>query len=323
MVMTGFNTVDGIPATGNKALMRDLLRKEWGFNSTLISDWGAVKELIPHGVATDEKQAAQLALEAGVDIEMMTTTYADYIQELIEQGFIDLALVDEAVMRILELKQKLGLFDNPYRGADAKQEAKILGCVAHREVSRELAAKSSVLLKNESVLPLEKGQNIALIGPFSANHDVLGPWSFRGSKEDAITLEMGLKKVIDESRLTVAGGCGIENMNTDELNDAIAVAQTADVIVLALGEASKMSGEAGSRANIQLPKSQLELIKEMTKLNKSIVTVLFNGRPLDLHGVIDESDAVLEAWFPGSEAGHAVVDLLIGDVNPSGKLSMS
>ncbi|MDX8343132.1 beta-glucosidase BglX [Rossellomorea sp. YZS02] len=322
MVMTAFNTVFGIPATGNKRLMREMLREEMGFDGVLISDWGAVKEMIPHGVAENEKKAAYKAITAGLDIEMMTTAYVNHLKELVEEQMVDESLIDEAVLRILQLKQKLGLFENPYRGANADLEAEVIMSAAHRKSARELAGKSSVLLKNEHhVLPLKKEQKVALIGPFAESGDILGPWSWLGSRDDAVTVKEGILSKIGS--LTVAKGCDIETITDAQIKEAVKAAENADVIVLALGEDSDMSGEAGCRANIQLPSAQLQLIRELKTLDKPMVAVLFNGRPLDLHGVLDETDAVLEAWYPGTEGGHAVADLLYGDVNPSGRLTMS
>lgn len=323
MVMTAFNTVDGIPATGNKRLMRDLLRSEWGFDGVLISDWGAVKEMIPHGIAEDEEEAALKAMEAGVDIEMMTSSYVHHLPALVREGRVDESLIDEAVLRILTLKKRLGLFERPTRGADPQAEREIVFCDEHRQAAREAAAKSCVLLKNEALLPLQAEQRVALIGPFAANGDILGPWSWTGSKEDAVTMEQGLRSKLPSGQLTVAEGCGVSTMTGRQLEEAMKAAREADVIVLALGEDSEMSGEAGSRALITLPQPQLELIQHLKTLQKPMVAVLFNGRPLDLHGVLDEVDAVLEAWFPGSEGGAAVAALLMGEANPSGRLSMS
>jgi beta-glucosidase len=323
MVMTAFNTVFGIPATGNKRLMRKMLREEMGFDGILISDWGAVKEMIPHGVAENEKESAYKAITAGVDIEMMTSTYVNYLKELVEEKLVDESLIDEAVLRILQLKQKLGLFENPYRGANVELESEVVMSTTHREAARELAAKSSVLLKNESTLPLKREQKIALIGPFAENGDILGPWSWLGSKEDAVTVKEGLLTKIKDSHLTVSKGCDTENITDAQLEEALKAAREADVIVLALGEDSEMSGEAGCRANIQLPAAQLQLIEHLKSLDKPMAAVLFNGRPLDLHGVLDQTDAVLEAWYPGTEGGAAIADLLFGDVNPSGRLTMS
>jgi beta-glucosidase len=324
MVMTAFNTVDGIPATANKKLMRELLRDEWGFNGVIISDWGAVKEQLPHGVAEDEAEAAYKALQAGVDIEMMTTCYIDHVKELVESGALPESLVDESVERILTLKQKLGLFEDPYRGADEKRADKVILCDEHRQSARELAAKSCVLLKNENVLPLKSEQKIALIGPFAQNGDLMGPWSWQGAHDDVVKVDAGLlTKLADPSLLSVTAGCDVETVTPEQLKEAVDTAKDADVVVLALGEASFMSGEAGCRADIRLPEPQLQLIQEIKKLGKPTVAVLFNGRPLDLHGVVEHVDAVLEAWYPGTEGGAAIADLLFGDVNPSGRLSMS
>lgn len=323
MVMTAFNTVDGIPASGNTQLMRNILREEWGFEGVLISDWGAVKEMIPHGVAEDEAEAAYKAIQAGVDIEMMTSCYVDHLKKLIESKKVDEKLIDEAVLRILTLKEKLGLFENPYRGADEELEKELVMSNEHRQAAKELAISSSVLLKNDGVLPIKKNKKIALIGPFAKSSDILGPWSFLGSKEKAVQLYDGLQEKLDSSLLVTAKGCSIETGSDEQFAEAVKVAKEADVIVLALGEASEMSGEAGSRADILLPKVQLELVAKLKKLGKPIVAVLFNGRPLDLHGIWDEADAILEAWYPGTEGGNAVADILFGDANPSAKLTMS
>jgi beta-glucosidase len=306
--------------------MRKLLREEWGFDGIIISDWGAVKELIAHGIAADDREAALKAIKAGVDIEMMTSCYVNNLSELVENKEVNEALIDEAVLRILTLKQKLGLFDNPYRAADPEREREIVFCDEHRKSARELAVKSCVLLKNDGVLPLKAsaGRKIALIGPFARSGDVLGPWSWTGSKDDAIKLDDGIrKKLSGSSELLVADGCGIETTTVEQWQEALAAAQVADTIVLALGEHSDMSGEAGCRADIRLPAVQLELVSKIKSLGKPVVVVLFNGRPLDLHGVYEEVDAILEAWYPGSEAGDAVADLLFGDANPSGRLTMS
>ncbi|WP_211278994.1 glycoside hydrolase family 3 N-terminal domain-containing protein [Sutcliffiella halmapala] len=323
MVMTAFNTVDGIPATGNKKLMRDLLRDEWGFDGVLISDWGAVKEQIFHGVAADERESALKSIVAGVDIEMMTSCYPKHLKELVESGEVSEEIIDESVLRILALKEKLGLFENPYRGADEELENQVIMSEEHRKASRELAAKSCVLLKNEGVLPLQKEQKVALVGPFAKSGDILGPWSWHGSKEEAVQLHEGFKMKMDATNLTIAEGSDIETVTEEQVQEAMKAAKEADVIVLALGERSSMSGEACCRADIRLPEAQIQLISKLKELQKPMVAVLFNGRPLDLHGVIDQVDAVLEAWYPGTEGGAAVADLLFGDVNPSGKLTMS
>jgi beta-glucosidase len=323
LVMTSFNTVHGVPATGNKSLMRNLLRDEWGFEGVLISDWAAIMELIPHGIAEDEKEAALKAILAGVDIEMMTSCYVKFLPELVRSGEIEEALMDEAVMRILQLKNKLGLFENPLRGANPELEQEIVYCDEHRQVARQLASKSIVLLKNDNVLPLSTSQHIALIGPFAGSKDILGSWSWKGAEGDIHTLEQVFKEKISAANVKVATCEAVHALTETELAQAIEVAKYADVIVLALGESSEMSGEGGSRSDIRLPQAQLELVQAIRKLNKPMVTLLFNGRPLDLHGVIEESSAVVECWFPGSEGAFAISDVLYGDVNPSGRLSMS
>ncbi|WP_173915408.1 beta-glucosidase BglX [Halobacillus sp. Marseille-Q1614] len=322
MVMTAFNILNGIPSTGNKALMRDLLREEWGFDGVLISDWGAVKELLPHGVAANEKEAAEQALKAGVDIEMMTSCYVNHISELIEEGKLTEDLVDEAVLRILTLKKKLGLFENPYRDADEEAEKEFILSAEHRAAARNLASKSIVLLKNEDVLPLKK-EKIALIGPFSNSTDILGPWSWAGAPEDTITLDQGMKNHVTEDQLLISNGCEIETGTEEQLQEAVEKAKQADTIVLAIGEHSDMSGEAGSRAEITIPKVQVDLLKKIKALGKPVVAVLFNGRPLDVKEIIENADAVVEAWYPGTEGGNALADILFGEVNPSAKLSMS
>lgn len=322
MVMTSFNTVEGIPASGNVKLMRDLLRGEWGFDGVVISDWAAIRELIAHGVAEDDREAALKAIQAGVDIDMMTSAYVLELARLVEDGLVPESLIDEAVMRILQLKEKLGLFDNPLRGADPEAESKVVYCKEHLEAAKELAVKSSVLLKNEGILPLKQGQRIALIGPFAQSGDILGNWSWTGSRETAIQLGSAMAE-LGGSGLVVAEGCGIHDITEHQLEEAVKAAGEAEVIVLALGEASEMSGEAASRTNIKLPDAQLKLVQAMKRLGKPMVAVLFNGRPLDLHGIYEEADAVLEAWFPGSAGGAAIADLLYGVANPSGRLTMS
>ncbi|WP_080873209.1 beta-glucosidase BglX [Oceanobacillus timonensis] len=322
MMMSSFNTIDGIPATANQTLMNGLLRQEWGFDGVMISDWGAVKELIPHGVAADKAEAAAKTLRAGTDIEMMTDCYISHLHELVETGNIEESIINQSVLRILQLKEDLGLFENPYRGADAAKEEEVIMSPSHRTATKQVAAESSVLLKNEQVLPLTTSQKVALIGPFANSGDILGQWSWLGSKEDAVTLQQGMGKKA-EQELLISKGCEVENINSSSLEEAIQIGKKADVIVVALGEDSIMSGEAGSLTDIQLPEAQLHLLAALAKLEKPIVTILFNGRPLDLHGVIEHSDALVEAWFPGTEGGNALADLLYGDQNFSGKLTMS
>ncbi|MEH6943574.1 glycoside hydrolase family 3 N-terminal domain-containing protein [Bacillus sp. JJ722] len=324
MVMTSFNTVNSVPPSGNTWLMRDLLREEWGFDGVVISDWGAVKELIPHGVAEDMKEAAKKSITAGVDIEMMTTCYTTHLEQLIKDGIVSEALLDEAVLRILQLKEELGLFENPYRGADPEKEAALVVCEDHRKVAREAAAKSIVLLKNEGVLPLSKNTGkVGIFGPFADNPEINGGWSWQGKFEENITIKQGVINKIDSEHVVVAKGCGFEDGSDEELQEAINLAETCDTIILALGEHHDMSGEGGSRTNIKLPGRQLELAKELAKLEKPMVVVLINGRPLDVAELFDVAPAAVEAWFPGTEGGNSVADILFGDYNPSARLTMS
>lgn len=325
MVMTSFNTIDGIPATGNKWLMKDVLRNEWGFDGVIITDWGSLGELIPHGVAADQKEAAFKGIEATVDIEMMTFNYINELEELIEEGKVPLKLIDEAVMRILRLKNKLGLFENPYREADEELEKELIFSRNHRKIALEVAEDSIVLLENkENILPLIPNENkIAVIGPFSKEENILGAWSWRGEPESASQLYNEIAKKQHSENLFYAKGSEIAETTEEVINEAVKVAKQADIIVLALGESWEMSGEAASRTNIKLPEAQLHLIKRLREVEKPIITVLFNGRPLDLNGVEEYSDALLEAWYPGTEGGEAVSNILFGKKNPSGKLAMS
>lgn len=317
MVMTSFNVVHGVPATASEYLMRDILRSDWGFEGVLISDWTAIKELIHHGVAETLKDAGELALRAGVDIDMMSGAYTNHLEAMLADG-VDEALLDEAVLRILTLKEELGLFDNPYRGIDQAKETTLHLSDGHRDQARRLAEKSAVLLKNDGVLPLQK-QRVALIGPFVDSNDVLGPWAGYGKREEAVTLRQAFDRA--EIPYVFAEGSTIEK--EIDWTEACRIAEQSDIVILALGEASWMSGEAGSRTDIRLPKTQREGLKRLKALGKPVVTILFNGRPLDLRDVVEHSDAVLEAWYPGTEAGSALVNLLYGQVSPSGKLTMS
>lgn len=320
LVMTSFNTIDGIPATGNKWLFRDVLRKDFGFDGVVISDWGAIKELIPHGVAENEKEAAALAITAGVDIEMMTSCYSHYLEELITEGRIDAALVDEAALRILELKNDLGLFENPYRGADEEAEAAVILCDEHRRAAREIAEKAVVLLKNEGLLPLQPKDKVALVGPGVYSKDVLGAWSWQGQKDEAVSLA----EAFADRENTTMGTALFDYFEPSEkaVAEAIALAKAADKVIVALGESDWMSGEAASVTDIRLPQAQLAFFQAVAAVNPNVIVTLYNGRPLDLRD-LDAAKGILEAWFPGTEAGHALRNILEGSVNPSGRLSMS
>lgn len=342
MVMTSFNTVNGIPASTNKWLMRDILRKEMGFDGVLISDFSAILETIAHGNSEDEKDAAKKAIEAGVDIDMMTSVYAANLCKLVEAGEIEESLIDESVWRVLELKNKLGLFENPYKDADPEKEKTIILCEDHRALAREAAGKSLVLLKNEGLLPVDMSKKIAFVGPYTDRKEILSSWAVTGDAADSVTIEEAAKEVFDLSRTTFLIGSpvigsdvklvGFQQTSSEEiseeqrgqmLKEAVKAAREADVVIMPLGEHFLQSGEATSRAMIEIPEVQMELFREVAKVNENIVVVLFNGRPLDLREISKTAKSILVAWMPGTEGGHAVVDVLTGKVNPSGKLPIS
>lgn len=321
LVMTSFNTVDGIPATGNKWLFREILREEFGFNGVVISDWGAIQELIPHGVAKDKKQAAELAIKAGVDIEMMTTCYPEYLEELIDEGTISEELIDEAVLRILQLKNDLGLFENPYRGADEAKEKALVLSQTHREKAKEIARKSIVLLKNEAILPFRSQEKVAIVGPGADLQDILGAWSWQGQKQEAVSLITGAQAL--ETNLLIGKEVFDYFDPTEQaVTEAIGLAKKADKVVIALGETDWMSGEAASRSDIRLPEKQLEFFEQLAEVNPNVVVTIYSGRPLDLNG-ISQAKAIVQAWMPGTEGGNALAEILWGYYNPSARLSMS
>ncbi|WP_407371028.1 glycoside hydrolase family 3 N-terminal domain-containing protein [Carnobacterium sp.] len=321
LVMTAFNSLDGVPATGNKPLMRDILRKKFGFQGVLISDWASVGEMIPHGVAADLKQAAELAIEAGVDIEMMTGGYLNYLHDLIDDGKISEALLDEAVWRILTLKNELGLFENPYRGASSEKENTIVFSLEHRTKARKIAEESMVLLKNEKkMLPLNSQQKIALFLPEGQSKDVLGAWSWKGQQKESVSVYEGLLQHVSKESIVVKT---YSPLKIENKKDCLTGIEHVDVVIIVGGESSYMSGEGASRSNLKLPVEQIQLIKNLRTTSKPISLILFNGRPLDLTDIIQDVDSMIEAWFPGTEAGSAVSNLLFGLKNPSGKLTMS
>ncbi|MDB1679583.1 MULTISPECIES: beta-glucosidase BglX [Enterococcus] len=321
LVMTSFNTVDGIPATGNKWLFREILREEFGFNGVVISDWGAIQELIPHGVAKDKKQAAELAIKAGVDIEMMTTCYPEYLEELIDEGTVSEELIDEAVLRILQLKNDLGLFENPYRGADEAKEKALVLSQTHREKAKEIARKSIVLLKNEAILPFRSQEKVAIVGPGADSQNILGAWSWQGQKQEAVSLVTGAQAL--ETNLLIGKEVFDYFDPTEQaITEAIGLAKKADKVVVALGETDWMSGEAASRSDIRLPEKQLEFFEQLAEVNPNVVVTIYSGRPLDLNG-ISQAKAIVQAWMPGTEGGNALAEILWGYYNPSARLSMS
>lgn len=322
MVMTGFNSLNGVPCTGNKRLLKNILRNMWGFDGVVISDCTAVYELIKHGFAEDTAEACAKAVNAGVDIEMVSTTYYENGTDNIKNNKITMEQIDEAVMHILKLKEELGLFENPYKDADEEKERELLLCHEHRRAARRIAARSIVLLKNKDyILPISKEQkNVALIGPFADSRELLDIWKCEGREEEVISISEGLRQKLD---FRVAKGCGIHEGTNEEMELALKIAEISDLIILALGEHPDMSGEAGSRAHITLPEVQRKLANRIFGMGKPVVVVLINGRPLELGEIAEKADAILEAWFPGTEGGNAIADILVGDEYPSARLTMS
>lgn len=319
-VMNSFNTMNGVPVGVNKYILRDLLREEMGFEGILISDYAAIEECIAHGAAEDGKDAAIKAVRASMDIEMATNLYNSYLAEAVKSGELEEAYIDECTRRILTYKYKTGLMDDPYKYIQIDKIDTIF-CKEHREVSRQLAKESIVLLKNEKVLPLSKEKKIAIIGPKGDSKDLLGPWQFSQYSDDTITLKEGLEA--KGMTVLVESGSTIHEAIEGGLERAIAVAKEADIIVLALGEDMSMSGEAASRQHINVPQVQMDLAYAMKELQKPMVLVLTNGRPLLLEWFEENVDAILETWFLGTEAGNAIADVLVGDYNPSGKLTIT
>ena len=326
-VMASFNDINGIPATANEWLFQKVLRKDWGFKGMVVSDYMGITEMKNHRIAKDTTDAAYLAFKAGVDMDMMGRAYIKKMKSLIESGKISMEQLNFSVRAILKVKFQLGLFDDPYRYCNEEREKKVMLCPEHRELAREAARQSMVLLKNEKyILPLKKNLNtIALIGPLGDNQgDLLSSWSFKGDKKDVVTLLSGIKsKVSGKTKVLYAKGCDIQSESNAGFEEALAIAANSDVIVMALGESRNMSGEGLSKAEISLPGMQQELLKEINKLGKPVVLILFNGRPLTLAWENNNCSTILEAWLPGTEGGNAVADVLFGDYNPSGKLTVS
>ncbi len=324
LVMPSFNSLNGIPSVANQWLMNQVLRKEWGFRGVVISDYNAVGELVSHGVAEDLRDAARKAMDAGCDIDMVQNAYYLYLEDLVKSGEVSESAVDEAVMRVLRLKNELGLFENPYHGADEEKEKALYLCPAHREIARRAAEESSVLLKNEGVLPFPGTlKKIALIGPFAEETHLNGFWSRPGAEKDTVTIPEGIRDLRPEAELTVCRGCGAEIGDTEEsgIPEAVSAARNAEAVILVLGEPENDSGEGRSRADLTLPGPQMALARAVLAANANTAVVLFNGRPLVLTELAEIAPALLEMWYPGTEAGHALARLLWGEANPCGKLS--
>ncbi len=326
-VMTSFNEIAGIPSTSNHWLLTDLLRNTWKFDGFVVTDYKSIQELIPHGVASELAEAAKLAIEAGVDMDMQSGAYLNNMTALVKSGKIDERLLNDAVKRILIAKFKLGLFDDPYLYCDKDREQNEIMKPGYLNFAREFAAGSCVLLKNRNqTLPIPGHvRSIALIGPLgNSKEDMLGSWSAAGLSEKCITLYEGLKSNLPPAvKISYVKGCDINSSDRSDFSNALEVAKKSDFIILALGESRDMSGEASSRTSIRLPGVQSELAISVLKTGIPAAVVLFNGRPLVIPEIDSLAPAVVEAWFGGTQAGNGITDILTGKINPSGKLTIT
>jgi beta-glucosidase len=324
-LMSAFNDLNGVPASANPFTLTTVLRSEWKFDGFVVSDYTSVQELIQHGVAANEADAAQLALNAGVDMEMVSRLYSQNGPQLLRSGKLSEARIDEAVRRVLRMKFRLGLFDRPY--ADETRERSVILSQANVSAARETAARSIVLLKNEQeTLPLPKNlKSIVVVGPLADDQvDMLGPWSGDGNGADVVTLLSGIKqKVSPGTKVIYAKGGEIDSDSTQAFDEAVRAARDADAVIVAVGESAAMSGEASSRSSLDLPGRQLDLVKAVQATAKRVIVVLMNGRPLTINWIAGNSPAILETWFAGTQAGNAIADVLFGDVNPGGKLPVT
>ena len=327
-LMSAFNDINGVPASANRALLTELLRDEWKFDGVVVSDYTADMELIAHGYAADEVDATRKAFLAGLDLSMQSGFYDQHLAGLVHAGDVPMAVLDESVRRILRLKDAIGLFDDPYRSLDPAREADQSHIAAHDALARDAARRSVVLLKNEgAVLPLRKqGQRIALIGPFAADRDnIEGCWTLFGDKARYVTLEDGVRAALADAgnTLEVVPGCALEAPLEGGIDAAVAAARRADVVVLAVGEPQRYSGEAQSRVEITLPPVQQALAEAVAATGTPVVVLLRNGRALALQGAVRDAQAIAVTWYLGTQNGHALADILFGDYSPSARLPVS
>ncbi len=326
--MVSFNEINGVPSSSNDYLLHHILRDEWKFEGFVIGDYTSVGELVYHGVARDLKHAAELAVNAGVDIDMASISFLKYLPELVEEGKVSMQVVDDAVRHVLRVKYALGIMDNPFLYLDKKREKEQVFKPEYLKVAREAAQKSIVLLKNKNqLLPIQKDlKKIALIGPFADDKITpMGGWTFGGSHyESIVSLLDGIKsKVSDNTQILYAKGCNANDDSMADILEAKNIAKQADVVVVALGEPIEMIGETTSRTELNIPGKQIELLKELNKTGKPIVVLLFSGRPLLLEWLEKHIPSIVQVWHLGHESGHAIADVLFGDYNPSAKLTMS
>lgn len=323
-VMTSFNELDGVPATANHYLLQDLLRDEMGFEGFVVTDYTSINEMVHHGYAADDRDAAKKAVLAGVDMDLQGELYYKYLVGLVEDGEVPEKVIDDAVRRILEMKARLGLFDDPYLYCDAEREKEIVYSEANLEAARDVARKSMVLLKNDGTLPLQKGEKIAVIGELaSSTRDLLGSWKAAGDWDFMKSIADAIKEYNGKANVTYVKGCSPDGEDRGGFAAALSAARKADKVVMVIGERWDWSGEAASRANINIPGVQSELLEKIAATGKPVAVVLLNGRPLDLSTESEVASAIVEAWYPGTMGAEAVTDVLFGEYNPSGKLSMT
>ena len=336
-IMASFNDIGGTPSHASRWLLDDVLRRRWRYDGLVVSDWSGVQELLAHGVAATPEDAVVLAIRAGVDVDMSDALYSKHLADAVRKGRVPVALVDASVRRVLRAKQALGLFEDPYRYSDTTRQRIATLTPAHRAAARELASKAIVLLQNAPVaggapaLPLSKTlRSVAVIGPLADDRvAVLGSWSGAGRPEDAITVLAGVRAALPQARVTYDRGAPVESLSTEGFAAAVQAAREADAVLLVLGERANMTGEASSRASIELPGSQLALAQAVVRATrasdprKPVVAVLMNGRPLAVQWLADSVPAVVESWLLGVEHGNALADVLFGDVNPSGRLPVT
>ncbi|MFV0467756.1 MAG: glycoside hydrolase family 3 N-terminal domain-containing protein [Dysgonomonas sp.] len=323
-LMSCFNDISGTPGTANSYILRDILKDRWQHDGFVVSDWGAIQQLRSQGVAKDHKEAALKAFLAGVEMDMMNNCYDKHLADLVNEEKVPMALIDDAVKRVLRLKFRLGLFENPYIPESTEKERFFLP--SSLKIAQQLAEESIVLLKNDNnILPLSKQSNIAVIGPMAKNKlHLLGSWSAHGNADDVTSIYDGLEAELGKkANLSYAEGCDFDGEDTSKFAESMSIARKSDIIILCLGEKKTWSGENASRSTISLPKIQEDLVLELKKIGKPIVLVLSSGRPLELNRLEKLSDAMLEIWQPGIMSGQAVAGILRGKVNPSGKLSMT
>ncbi len=325
--MNSFNSLNGTPATASSYLQRDILKGKWGFKGFVVSDWNSIGEMIPHGYAKDSYQAAEIALKAGNDMDMESRSYINNLAKLVADKKIPVAIIDEAVRRILTKKFEMGLFDDPYRYSNAEREKNVLNKPEHVAAARDIARKSIVLLKNQGqILPLSKNLNsIAVIGPMAKmKKEMKGTWSLEvGDESQIVSLYEGMQAAAGSTKLLYAKGCDVTDTSHTGFDEAYKTAMQADVVIMAMGEGYDMTGEAKSRANIHLPGVQEELIQKIMSTGKPVVVLLMAGRPMVFNWTADHVPAILYTWWLGNQAGNAIADVLYGNYNPGGKLPIS